>query len=338
MDIGILVGRATRARFVLIGSATHGTEEFHRGRTELTRRLIVEGGFRAIAVEGDWREAERVDRYVRGRGDDMGATQALGDFRRFPAWMWRNTVVAEFVPWLRGHNDALLAGAAKVGFYGLDLHDPDTSPRQERYDTGVGDDPFATRQRARAVAAGQQYRACLRRWPVLAANIRARHMANTLAALVTHLEGNGELARTVVWAHNGHVGDARATEFGARGERSLGQLVRERQGADVLLVGFTTYTGTVTAARDWEEPPEQLLLTPALRGSHEEHLHQQGVTQQILETVGFPGRRLERAVGGVYRARDERAVNYFAARIRDQFDAVVHIDETHAVEPLLDPA
>jgi erythromycin esterase-like protein len=334
MDTDVVLERAAFARFVLIGGATHGTDEFHRERAELTRKLIVDAGFSAVAVQGNWSDAERVDRYVRGRGEDRTAEQALGDFRRFPAWMWRNSVVAEFVPWLRGHNDTLPAGAPQVGFYGLDLHDPDISPREERRAASEGSDRFAVARRARAVAAGQEYRMWLRRWPVLAANVRARHMADTLAALVTHLERADGSARTVVWAHNAHVGDARATELGARGERSLGQLVRERRGAEVLLVGFTTYEGTVTAARDWEERAEQLPLRPAVDGSHEDHLHRQGLRRQVLGPIGLPGRRLERAVGGVYRERDERAVNYFTARIDEQFDALIHIDETHAVQPL----
>src|SRR5258705_8820253 len=110
------------ARYVLIGEASHGTHEFYRERAEITKRLIKERNFAAVAVEGDWPDAYRVNRYVRGESDDVDAAEALIDFRRFPTWMWRNTVVVEFIEWLRTHNESLPAGAPKVGFYGLDLY------------------------------------------------------------------------------------------------------------------------------------------------------------------------------------------------------------------------
>src|ERR1044071_3654089 len=110
------------AHFVLIGEASHGTHEFYRERAEITKRLIAEKGFTAVAVEADWPDAYRVNRYVRGRSDDRDARAALGGFKRFPVWMWRNTVVVEFVEWLRAYNEALPASAPRVGFYGLDLY------------------------------------------------------------------------------------------------------------------------------------------------------------------------------------------------------------------------
>ena len=110
------------ARFVLLGEASHGTHEFYRERARITQRLIDEKGFAAVAVEADWPDAYRVNRYVRGAGDDFDAVEALADFRRFPRWMWRNTEVVEFIDWLRAHNDALPPNAERTGFYGLDLY------------------------------------------------------------------------------------------------------------------------------------------------------------------------------------------------------------------------
>src|SRR4051812_39788702 len=81
------------ARFVLLGEASHGTHEFYAERARITRRLVEEKGFTAIAVEADWPDAYRVNRFVRGAGDDDQAVAALGDFRRFPTWMWRNGTV-----------------------------------------------------------------------------------------------------------------------------------------------------------------------------------------------------------------------------------------------------
>ena len=101
------------ARFVLLGEATHGTHEFYRERAQITKRLIREKGFTAVAVEADWPDAYRVNRYVRGRGDDAEAIDALAGFRRFPAWMWRNADVLDFVGWLRAHNDSARPGAAQ---------------------------------------------------------------------------------------------------------------------------------------------------------------------------------------------------------------------------------
>src|SRR5437870_9938252 len=105
------------ARFCLLGEATHGTQEFYRERAEITKRLIKEKGFNAVAVEADWPDAFRVNRYVRGLGDDQNANQALGGFKRFPTWMWRNTVVLDFVEWLRHYNASFRRIRRRFVFY-----------------------------------------------------------------------------------------------------------------------------------------------------------------------------------------------------------------------------
>lgn len=111
------------APVVMIGEATHGTHEFYHMRAELTKRLIVEHGFTAVCIEGDWPDAYRVNRFVRGAGDDPEAVDSLGGFRRFPGWMWRNSDVLDFIGWLRAHNDAApKRRGGTVGFYGLDLY------------------------------------------------------------------------------------------------------------------------------------------------------------------------------------------------------------------------
>jgi erythromycin esterase-like protein len=117
------------SRLVLIGEASHGTYEFYRTRAHITKRLIQEKGFTAVAAEADWPDAHRVNRYVSGRGDDKSAARALNNFRRFPAWMWRNSDVLEFVTWLREYNDSLPRGARKAGFYGMDLYSFHSSSR-----------------------------------------------------------------------------------------------------------------------------------------------------------------------------------------------------------------
>jgi erythromycin esterase-like protein len=117
-----LMARIGDRRFVLIGEASHGTHEFYRERARITRRLIDEKGFVAVAVEADWPDSYRVNRWVRGQSADVDAVAALDDFRRFPGWMWRNLDVVAFVQWLRAYNDAQSFDEARVGFYGLDLY------------------------------------------------------------------------------------------------------------------------------------------------------------------------------------------------------------------------
>src|SRR5215211_2624840 len=122
-----LVDRIKSARIVLIGEASHGTHEFYADRAAITRRLIEEQGFTAVAVEADWPDAYRVNSFVRGRADDPTAKEALGGFKRFPTWMWRNTDVVEFVDWLRAHNARAATPRDRAGFYGLDLYSLFTS-------------------------------------------------------------------------------------------------------------------------------------------------------------------------------------------------------------------
>ncbi|WP_264001934.1 erythromycin esterase family protein, partial [Mycolicibacterium gadium] len=111
------------ARVVLIGESSHGTREFYEARAEITKWLIQEKGFCAVAAEADWPDAYRVNRYVRGRSDDDSADGALKGFERFPAWMWRNTTVRDFTAWLHAHNAGCRAdGRREAGFYGLDLY------------------------------------------------------------------------------------------------------------------------------------------------------------------------------------------------------------------------
>src|SRR5205807_5034924 len=110
-------------------------------------------------------------------------------------------------------------------------------------------------------------------------NLRDRHMAETLHALSTHLNQRYGRSRIVVWEHNSHLGDARATEMSGRGEWNVGQLVRERYGDDAFLIGFTTHHGAVTAANDWDEPADRKRVRPALADSYEEVFHDAGAPQ-----------------------------------------------------------
>jgi erythromycin esterase-like protein len=383
-DLLDLVGDA---RLVLLGEATHGTHEFYAHRADLTERLVKERGFGAVALEADWPAVARVCRYVRCTGHDPDAEAALGDFHRFPRWMWRNDVFADLVERLRGTG---------VGVYGLDLYslrdsmdevvayldrvDPEAAQRARRryacfdhfdeheygYATATRqkdacedaviaqllelreraaelverdgslphDAHFYAEQNARLAANAEAYYRETYRGRTNTWNLRDRHMDETLDALLGHVDGG-----VVVWAHNSHVGDARATGMFDRGELNVGQLAREHYGDDVRIVGFTTHSGTVTAARDWGAPAEMRIVRPSVRGSVERLLRDAGIDEGVLDLHGaasgpLAGERLERMIGVIYRPETERMSHYVPARPVDQFDVLVHVDISHALRPL----
>jgi erythromycin esterase-like protein len=165
-------------------------------------------------------------------------------------------------------------------------------------------------------------------------------MMETLEALLAHVQQTSGPARAVVWAHNSHLGDARATEMGDHGELNLGQLVRQEHGPQSFLVGFTTHTGSVTAASNWDEPAQRKRVRASMAGSYERLFHDAGVDRFLLLLREGPARevlldeRLERAIGVIYRPESERLSHFFRARMAEQFDAVLHIDQTTALEPL----
>jgi erythromycin esterase-like protein len=165
-------------------------------------------------------------------------------------------------------------------------------------------------------------------------NLRDTHMAQTLEELVAHLRRREAGAKAVVWEHNSHVGDARATDMGEVGQLNVGQIMRERHGAQTFIAGFTTYTGTVTAASSWGGDAERKHVRPALPDSWEDVFHRQGAPAFVIDAAELEGTGLQRAIGVVYRPESELLSHYFYARAGEQFDAVIHIDETHAVEPL----
>ena len=394
-----LAARAARAAIVLIGEASHGTRDFYAMRAELTRRLVTDHGFRAVTLEADWPDTFRVHRYVTGRSDDADAATALSDFRRFPAWMWRNETMRDFVDWLAGFNAARAAGE-RIGVFGLDLYslhasiasvlayldrvDPDAAQRaRSRYAcfeyfgddpqgyaigvmqgfdpcedeavaqlvdlrrhamlpaaSGAGDplDVFSAEQNARLVVNAERYSRAMYRGRESTWNLRDRHMVDTLAALRERIPGAAD--GTIVWAHNSHLGDARATEMSRRGEVNVGQLCRERYGADVYSIGFSTFDGTVTAASDWDAPAERKRVRPGLAGSYERAFHEAAEDRFWLDlgerevATALRGALLQRAIGVIYRPQTERWSHYFEARLPEQFDAIIHLDNTVALTPL----
>jgi erythromycin esterase-like protein len=393
------------ARFVLVGEASHGTHEFYRIRAQISKVLIAQRGFNAVAVEADWPDAYRVNRFVRGVGEDVDSVEALSGFKRFPQWMWRNADVLDFVGWLREHNDEQVFADRKCGFYGLDLYslhasieavlaylnrvDPEAAKRARQhyscfehfgkeietygYAAGFGMTPtceeavvkelvalrrkamdylqrdgqvaadayFCAEQNALVVRNAEEYYRNMFRREVSSWNLRDTHMMESLVALTNHLSKQGRSAKTIVWAHNSHLGDARATQMSERGELNLGQLVREHFGAEAVSIGFTTYDGTVTAASDWDGPAERKNVRPGHPESYEALFHDVDVPNFFLNlrrngdlAPQLRTERLERAIGVIYRPETEFISHYFHARLPDQFDAVLHYDQTRAVEPL----
>jgi erythromycin esterase-like protein len=401
-DYARLVERAGAAQVVLIGEASHGTHEFYAIRAELTRQLVEDKGFRLVVLEADWPDALRAHRYARGDVPEADAATALGDFRRFPAWMWRNTVMTDFLGWLRGWNRG--HPQARAGLFGMDLYsmhasmalvlsyletvDPFAARRaRERYACfdSFGDDPqhygmattigraesceaevvdqmvelrrhygrlvdahdprsqdefFYAEQNARLVKNAEAYYRSMFRGRDQSWNLRDAHMTETLVALLGHY-GQGGNAKAVVWAHNSHLGDARATDMARRGEWNVGQLTRELFGERVYSIGFSTFAGTVTAARDWGEPAERRRVRPALPGSCESLFHATGIPSFWLDLrEDNPATRvlrepmLQRAIGVIYRPESERQSHYFTVDVADQFDAMVHVDISTALQPL----
>lgn len=205
------------------------------------------------------------------------------------------------------------------------------------------DELFYAQQNAVTVRNAEEYYRGMFRGRATSWNMRDTHMAETLNALVTHLDrhSGAEPARIVVWAHNSHVGDARATEVSADGQLTIGQLVRERYGEECRLIGFSTYRGTVTAASEWGGISERKAVRPALNGSIEELLHETGKDAfLVVMHDGSPAEkaldvvRLARAIGVIYLPQTERQSHYFHVRPSDQYDAMIHIDTTRALEPL----
>ena len=396
IDLAPLLARIGDSRLVLLGEASHGTSEFYRMRARITRDLIERKGFRVVAVEADWPDAARIDRYVR---ETPGEPSREAAFTRFPTWMWANEEVLDFVEWLRLHN-LDRPHDDRAGFFGLDLYslygsiaavlqyldsvDPEAAQvARSRYGclTPWEGDPatygaaavagryrdceeqvvatlqdllakrlqYASRdghrfldamQSARLIANAERYYRTMYYGSRASWNLRDTHMFETLTGLVDQPELGG---KAVVWEHNSHVGDAAATEMGARGEHNVGQLTRQRFGAGAYLVGFGTDHGTVAAAHDWGDAMQVMTVRPAHPKSYERLCHDarhpgfllplrarraEPLGQELMEP------RLERAIGVIYRPQTEMQSHYFQAILPQQFDEYAWFDATRAVTPL----
>ncbi len=393
------------ARIVMMGEATHGTKEFYQIRMALSKLLIEQKGFQAIAIEGDWPSIYQFHRYILGSKEIDNEQKYLKRFTRFPTWMWANTTIPPFLEWLREYNQNLHS-SLKIGMYGLDLYslhdsikaiikflsenEPDLAERaknryacfdhiamnpqmygyhvnqnlrqscvkevkeqlldmQQRTLSKLSADKmlqseleFYSNQNARVVKNAEEYYRTMFEPGAISWNLRDNHMAQTLSNIISHTESKTKLpAKVIVWAHNSHIGDARATEMSDRGEINLGQIIRERYDTSSYLLGFSTFSGTVMAASEWDYPPEVKTVLPALKASYEALFHRIPTNNFFLNLRKdthlnelLQHARLQRAIGVIYLPQSERMSHYFFSRLPYQFDSIIHIDESHALTEL----
>ncbi len=396
-DLAPLFDRIGDARIVMLGEASHGTHEFYTWRSYITTKLIKEKGFNFIAVEGDWPDCYRLNRFIKNYRDaGENSRTVLKEIRRWPTWMWANWEIVELTGWLFEYNK-LLPPYKKIGFYGLDVYslwesmesilnylqkvDPNAlktaqeayrcfepyrkdegqsyarasqfvpalcksevtdllkkiQTRILRYD-GDFENVFSTEQNALiAVNAEKYYRAMIEGGPH-SWNVRDRHMADTLDRL---LQFHGKDSKAIVWEHNTHIGDARATDMAEEGMYNIGELARlTHHEKGVVLVGFGTYAGTVIAGRSWGAKMERLQIPPAKKGSWEYLLHQAAGENKLLIMDDFRNDAFmekyfgHRAIGVVYNPEYEKYGNYVPSILPLRYDAFIFLNETKALHPL----
>lgn len=393
-DLDRIIDEVGDSQIVLLGEASHGTSEYYKIRTELSKRLIEEKGFNIIAVEGDWPASQSVNKYIKGYDETVNPRDVLQSYKRWPSWMWANEEVADLISWLKEYN-VNTDSEQKVGFYGIDVYslwesmeevisylEKTNSPDLEKAKKAFSCfEPFNKEPQEYAVSAGllgddctdevvkllssirankehytsdheqelnlevnamvaanaeHYYRAMVtndeQSW-----NVRDEHMVEAMNAV---MQSYGDDAKVIVWEHNTHVGDARATDMMEAGMTNVGQIVREQNSRDdVYIVGFGTHRGTVIAADEWGKELERMAVPPARRGSWEDAMHRAGSHNQIL-TFNDENRKLfhdplgHRAIGVVYRPQYEQYGNYVPSIMSERYDAFIYIDETEALHPL----
>ena len=393
-----LIEKMSTSRLVLLGEASHGTHEYYTWRAAISKRLILEHGFNFIAVEGDWPDFYRVNRFVKSYQDSHTlAAEVLGEFNRWPTWMWANWEIEGFVSWLRRHNEPLAANQ-KVGIYGLDVYslwesmeailgylkknDPSLLPPVlraigcfEPYGDEMGMAYARTlqrvlpksceeevvgllqeiRQRAQTFNTDVEASLDMEQNAVIAKNaeayyrsmvhlnqnswnIRDQHMMDTLKRLLGFY-GSG--CKAIVWEHNTHVGDARATDMAAEGSINLGQLVREQlPSLKPYIVGYGSYEGTVVAGYEWGAPMRNMVVPPAREGSWEWLMHATEPGDQLLMMDRINKEPLfrdpipHRAIGVVYHPHYEQRGNYVPSVMPQRYDAYIHIDHSRGLHPM----
>lgn len=380
---------------VMLGEASHGTHEYYTWRTTISKRLIQEKGFKFIAVEGDWPDCYKINRFVKGYADaGDNIREVLSAFDRWPTWMWANWEVAALAEWLREYNKHLPL-EEKVGFYGLDVYSLWDSMREmvlylEKEDPkmaqtvkkaiqcfqpyednehayaqvaltehscrdkvlallkeirskalhldGDREAGFNTEQNALIAVNAEKYYRSMMSFDNESWNVRDTHMMETLDRLMNF---HGAGAKGIVWEHNTHIGDARATNMKRAGMVNIGQLAREQYGINkVYLVGFGSYQGSVIAGDEWGAPMQKLEVPKAREGSIEHALHRESTQNRYLlfsnPLLGdqYADSINHRAIGVVYNPEHERYGNYVPSVMAQRYDAFIFLDQTRALHPL----
>jgi erythromycin esterase len=396
-DLEPLFKRIGDSRIVMLGEASHGTHEYYTWRAYITKRLIEEKGFNFIAVEGDWPDCYKLNRFIKGYDtENNSAYKLLHDFNRWPTWMWGNWEIVALANWLLIHNKNLPRNK-KIGFYGLDVYSlwesmesimqylkkTDVSALkiaetafncfepyrkeegqsyakasqfvpelcetevvhllkeiQQKLPTYNSDyeNVFNAEQNALvAVNAEKYYRAMIKGGPH-SWNIRDRHMAETLERLMNF---HGKDAKVIVWEHNTHIGDARATDMAGEGMFNIGELARiKHYDKGVVLVGFGSYKGKVMAGKSWGAKMQAMEMPEARNGSWEYLLHEVSNKNKLLLMDDFMNDVFmesyidHRAVGVVYNPVYEQYGNYVPTILPLRYDAFIYLDETKALHPL----
>jgi len=392
-DLAALTRDAANKKVVMLGEASHGTHEYYTWRTAISKKLIEENKFNFIAVEGDWPDCYKLNRYVKSYSDaGNDVYDVLQTFDRWPTWMWANWEVAALAEWLREYN-AGLSSEKKVGFYGLDVYslwdsmdamvnyldkeDPKAASSvklaiqcfepfrndeqsyayslkdhncrdsvlallkeirmKAQFLDGDREAGFNTEQNALIAVNAEKYYSSMLNFDNESWNIRDRHMMETLDRL---MKFHGSDAKGIVWEHNTHIGDARATDMHRAGMVNTGELARDAYGINnVYLIGFGSYRGSVIAGDTWGAPMEIMEVPPAKDGSIEDALHRRSNEDRYFifkeETDQlFDNRIGHRAIGVVYHPERERKGNYVPTVMNQRYDAFVYIDETKALHAI----
>ncbi|MFT4414298.1 erythromycin esterase family protein [Fredinandcohnia humi] len=395
-DIQHLVQEIRNEKYVLLGESSHGTSEYYKMRTEITKRLIIEKGFTFIAVEGDWPACQQVNRYIKSYEHNfVNANDVLKkSFNRWPTWMWANEEMVDLIEWLKNFNQQQ-PRERKVGFYGIDIYSlwesideilqflqkrnsPDLEVAKKVYSCFA---PFQRQAEKYALSASFYSEGCheevsklltvltlkknqykdseesrlnLEVNAIITANaedyyktmitndneswnIRDRHMVEIIHRINSFYQNT---SKGIIWEHNTHIGDARATDMANEGLVNVGQLMREQIGPEnIYAVGFGTNRGTVIAANEWGLNFTRMIVPPATTGSWEDAMYKAGSHDKVLVFTNenkhyFKDVIGHRAIGVVYDPRYEHYGNYVPSIMADRYDAFVYIHSTNALSPL----
>ena len=391
-----LINSVKDKKIVMIGEASHGTQDYYKWRQLISQELITQHGFNFISVEGDWPACQRINQFIKGQ-EHGDSHKILSTFDRWPTWMWANLELVWFTDWLKEWNEK---ADPKVSFYGLDIYsfyesvdlvlstlrtiDPDLAKLAEQkyaclepfrhdeklYAKSLFKTPegckkqvldvlketlekkihtsnrsetwFDIQQNAQIVANAENYYRAMVFGEEDSWNVRDKHMMSTIEMLLEH---HGTGSKAIVWAHNTHVGDYRATDMVTSGHLNIGGLAREIFGNEnVGLIGFGSYDGSVTASYMWNGPILKYDIPEARPGSVENACH------QVIGNVGCSDFYLmfdpfdhgsplnqvmdHRAIGVVYDPDIEHRGNYVPTSLSNRYDAFIFIDRSNSLTPI----